>query len=117
MDDPSALPTWWCSAATPRVGFNLLCSEFIVAGIQNERGIYSWNRIAQGRNDPWIYSTYVDLRLGQVPNTAYMKLPSVVQEAIKNLGDTAFSIQQLLFDLSNAAWPRCPRSAASTTRC
>jgi hypothetical protein len=36
--------------------------------------------------------------MADVPGTAYDALPEDVQKAIKNLGDTAFSIQQLLFD-------------------
>ncbi len=110
MDDPTALPDMVeLSGDTARVGFNLLCDEFIIAGIQNEWGAYSWNRTAQGRNDPWIYSTHVDLRLGQVPNTDYSKLPADVQKTIKNLGDSAFSIQQLLFDLANAGLAEVPK--------
>ena len=110
MDNSTAIPDMVVLGGdSGRVGFKLLCSEFIVAGIQNEWGACSWNQTAQGPNDPWIYSTYVDLRLGQVPNTDYSKLPADVQNTIKNFGDSAFSIQQLLLDLANAGLGEVPK--------
>jgi hypothetical protein len=89
-------------ADTATVDYHLICSEFTVAALQNEWGTYSWMQKSQDPNHPWLYSATVDLRLGEVPGSAYSKLPQAVQERLKNLSGSAFSIQQLLFDLSNA---------------
>ncbi|CEJ59902.1 hypothetical protein PMG11_08502 [Penicillium brasilianum] len=96
-------------ADTATVKYNLICSEFIVAALQNEWGTYSWLQKAQDPKKPWLYSATVDLRMGEVPDSAYSKLPQVVQDQIKNLSGSAFSIQQLLFDLSNAGLSSAPR--------
>ncbi|KAL4973532.1 hypothetical protein BDW66DRAFT_153716 [Aspergillus desertorum] len=84
------------------VDYHLVCSEFTIAALQNEWGSYSWMRKSQDPNHPWLYSATVDLRMGKVEESAYSKLPEAVQKKIKNLSASAFSIQQLLFDLSNA---------------
>jgi hypothetical protein len=89
-------------ADTATVEYNLLCSEFTVAALQNEWGTYSWLQKSQDPNKPWLYSATVDLRMAEVPGSAYSKLPKDVKDKIKNLSGSAFSIQQLLFDLSNA---------------
>ncbi|KAF3400011.1 hypothetical protein F1880_008054 [Penicillium rolfsii] len=89
-------------ADTATVEYNLLCSHFTVAAVQNEWETYSWLQKSQDPNNPWLYSATVDLRMAEVPNSAYSKLPKDVKDKIKNLSGSAFSIQQLLFDLSNA---------------
>lgn len=101
--DPAKVPDIvGLRADTATVDYRLICSEFTVAAVQNEWGTYSWLQKSQDPNNPWLYSATVDLRMGEVPGTAYSKLPKAVQDSIKNLSGSAFSIQQLLFDLSNA---------------
>ncbi|KAF7128681.1 hypothetical protein CNMCM5793_003532 [Aspergillus hiratsukae] len=80
-------------ADTSQVLFNLLCSDFTVVG-----------RYA----------------LSTVDQDAYSKLPPAVQNELKNLSGTAFSVQQLLFDLDNAGLsstpsiPNIPAGSASS---
>jgi hypothetical protein len=94
---------------TSSVGFDLLCSEFTVCEL--EPGGYSgatWFTTSQPSGAPWIFSSKVDLRMSAVDQDDYAKLPAAVQQQIKNLGADAFSVQQLLFDLDNAALETVP---------
>lgn len=68
----------------------------------------SWFSQSQPAGNPWIFQSKVDLRLSNTPTTAYGKLPPAVQAQIKNLGSAAFTVQQLLFDLDNAALESIP---------
>ena len=91
------------------VTFNLLCSEFIVVQYTPSSG-YSpaqWLSMSQPDGNAWIFSSTVDLHLvqGQPP---YSNLPLAIQNQILNLGGTAFSVQQLLFDLDNAKLQTMP---------
>lgn len=96
---------------TATVGFNLLCAEFVIVNLVPGGGYTpepTWTRYDQQKDDPWIFNTTVDLRLSTVDQSAYSKLPPDVQQQIKNLGDSAFSVQQLLYDLDNAALESMP---------
>ncbi|BDT90369.1 MULTISPECIES: hypothetical protein [Nocardia] len=96
---------------TATVGFNLLCAEFAIVNLTPPGGYNTdatWDRFDQQKDAPWIFSTKVDLRLSTVDQSAYSKLPPDVQQQIKNLGDNAFSVQQLLYDLDNAALETVP---------
>ena len=88
------------------VTFNLLCSTFQVVLYNPGNGYYgtpTWTNISQPTDgNAWIYSALVNLNLTHVPGSGYAKLPPAVQKQIKNLSGTAFSIQQLLFDLTHA---------------
>ncbi|GGM23576.1 hypothetical protein GCM10010129_80010 [Streptomyces fumigatiscleroticus] len=95
---------------TSSVIYNLLCSEFIVVEL-NPGGGYSpptWFSQSQPSGSPWVYTSKVDLRLSTVDQSAYSRLPAPVQQQIKRLGPAAFSVQQLLFDLDNAALETIP---------
>ena len=95
---------------TSAVTYNLLCSQFQV--VQLSPGGYgppSWLNESQPAGSPWIFTSKVDLRLSDVSSTAYSHLPPAVQHQIKNLGSAAFSVQQLLFDLDNAALQTIPQ--------
>lgn len=87
---------------TAQVGFSLMCSEFTVAGIETVSVDRFFFQSSQTPANPWLFSTHVDLRLGDLTDSGYSKLSPEVQRKIKNLSDSAFSIQQLLFDLSTA---------------
>jgi hypothetical protein len=94
---------------TSQVTFNMCCSEFTIMSIQG--GGWSPFKTFKATQDPahpWIFSSKVDLRLNPVDKGAYSKLPSDVQAAIKNLGPDTFSVQQLLFDLTNAQLSTIP---------
>jgi hypothetical protein len=77
-----------------------MCSTFDVA--QLGAGGSTWLSASQPVDSPWVFTAAVDLRLADVPGDAFSTLPDQVQAQIKNLSGSAFSVQQLLFDLDNA---------------
>jgi len=85
------------------IGFNLMCSEFTIvqriAGNEDTPAI--WKNMSQPNDSPWIFSTKVDLRMTNDSNIS--NLSPEAQNKIRNLGNKAFSLQQLLFDLDSAA--------------
>lgn len=95
---------------TASVIYNLMCEEFQVVQYKPQSG-YSpaqWMNESQPAGKPWLFTSKVDLRLTTSDQSAYSKLPPDVRARIKNLGDMAFSVQQLLFDLDNAALESIP---------
>ncbi|THC89158.1 hypothetical protein EYZ11_011398 [Aspergillus tanneri] len=99
------------------VTFNLLCSEFVI--IQNTPGSSwtqgSWDVWTQGPGDAWYFETQVSLLTADLSkdlNTPYFNNhPDVkreLQNKLRNLSGTAFSLQQLLLDLSTAKMKRRP---------
>ncbi|OIV38049.1 hypothetical protein BIV57_07735 [Mangrovactinospora gilvigrisea] len=95
---------------TSAVIYNLLCSQFTVVEL-NPGGGYSpptWFSESQQPGKPWVFTSKVDLRLTTADESEFGKLPQAVQAQIKNLGPGAFSVQQLLFDLDNAALENVP---------
>jgi hypothetical protein len=97
-------------ADTSAVSYNLMCSEFDVVQYTPGGGYNppSWMNVSQPPGAAWLFNSKVDLRLTPFDGTDYSKLPPAVQAQIKNLGGNAFSIQQLLFDLDNAAQESIP---------
>ena len=95
---------------TSAVTFNLLCTQFTVVELDPGSGYSpaSWFSESQPSGSPWIFTSKVDLRQSLVGSDAYSKLPPAVQQQIHNLGGNAFSVQQLLFDLDNAALESIP---------
>ncbi len=94
---------------TSSVTYNLMCSEFTV--VEYKAGGFappSWMNLSQQPGSPWLFTSKVDLRLLTTDQSDYSKLPPAVQAQIKNLGGNAFSVQQLLFDLDNAALETTP---------
>jgi hypothetical protein len=112
MPDPSALPDIVVLGInTAAVTFNMLCSEFTVVQLTPGSGYVptpSWFTATQQPGAPWIYTANVDLRQSKLDNGAYSSLPPAVQAKIHNMGATAFSVQQLLFDLTNARLQSIP---------
>ncbi|RHZ70285.1 hypothetical protein CDV55_101765 [Aspergillus turcosus] len=91
--DPADLPDLvTLGADTSQVLFNLLCSDFTVVGTMD-------------------FASQVDMRFSTVDQDAYNKLPPAVQNELKNLSGTAFSVQQLLFNLDNAGLSSTPSIA------
>lgn len=100
------------------VRFNLLCSEFQI--IQNSPpsgfgAAGSWNVWTQPADVAWYFSTTVNLVYADLDselNTPYFnnnpKKKQELLDQLKNLGSGAFSLQQLLFDLDNAALQSIP---------
>lgn len=83
----------------------MLCSSFTMVQLKPGNGWAgpSWTNISQSPDSPWVFTAKVDLRLSTVDGSAYSKLPPDVQEKIMNVASQAFSVQQLLFDLTNAS--------------
>ena len=96
-----------------QVRFNMLCSDFTV--IQNSPpngwgGGGRWDVWSQPDGDFWSVSTNVNLKIADLDNelsTPYFQNHPQEKQAIldqlKNLSGSAFSLQQLLFDLDNAS--------------
>ena len=101
---------------TSGVQFNMLCSEFTVVQLEPGNGWAgpSWTNISQSPNEPWVFTSKVDLRLSTVDGSAYSGLPPDVQKQIQNLGSQAFSVQQLLFDFTNASLMTVPQISGVT---
>lgn len=95
---------------TSAVTFNLMCSEFIVVQLTPGGGYAppNWMNAAQPSGNAWLFTSKVDLRMFATDQSAYDKLPPAVQAQIANLGASAFSVQQLLFDLDNASLESVP---------
>jgi len=91
--------------------FNLMCSEFIVVQLVPGGGynpVPSWMNAAQPAGAAWLFTSKVDLRMFATDASAYDRLPAPVQAQIQALGGAPFSVQQLLFDLDNAALESVP---------
>jgi hypothetical protein len=96
--------------STSTAVFNLMCSEFTVVELSyGPRNQNTWLNQSQPSGDAWIFSSNVALQSLTVGSEQYNKLPPDVQKQINNLGANAFSVQQLLFDLDNAALESVPK--------
>ncbi|MCJ1243951.1 hypothetical protein MMC30_001148 [Trapelia coarctata] len=117
VPDPSKLPDIvTLGSDTSAVTFNMLCSEFTVVQLDpgNGWGGPSWMNQSQSATSPWVFTSKVDLRLSTVDASAYSTLPPDVQKKIMNVGSQAFSVQQLLFDLTNASLMTIPTISGTT---
>ncbi len=109
---PTAIPdVVGLGADASSVSYTLMCSEFVIVHLQPGSGYDptpSWMKVSQPPGKAWLFTSKVDIRLAPYGD-AYSKLPPSVQAAIKDLGDEAFSVQQLLFDLDTAALQSVPQ--------
>ena len=104
--EPTALPhIVELGSDTSVVTYNMLCSEVDVRFIDyGRRNNYKWRVFSQPPGETWAFQSKVDLRLSEtLDSSAFSKLSPEVKKQIKNLDGNAFSVQQLLFDLDNAA--------------
>lgn len=107
--DPAVVPDIVkLSADTRNVDFTMLCKTFKVVDTTSKiigNRVFTDINVASQSTDkegkPFIIKANVDLRIKNYLGE-HKDLPEPVRNAIKNLSDTAFSIQQLLFDLNNA---------------
>jgi hypothetical protein len=87
------------------VVFNLLCANFnIVTCNFGRQGLTSFQHFTQPNDKPWMFTSTVMLK--NIFNNT--NLPPAVQNQLNNLGPQAFSVQQLIFDLDNAALESTP---------
>lgn len=101
------LPDLVTLGSNSEVQFNLLCSDFTVVGFAGLMYEPSWLNQSQTPQTLWTFASQVDMRLSPYED-AYSNLPPAVQAEVKNLSGTAFSVQQLLFDLDNAGLSSTP---------
>lgn len=103
------------------VEFNLFCSKFTVIQNQPPAGWGqpgSWNVWSQPSGTPWYFTTQVDLVMTDLnkelntpyPNSHPDKNAALLRQ-LENLSATAFSLQQLLYDLDNAKMQNIPTIA------
>ncbi|KAF2964040.1 hypothetical protein GQX73_g9541 [Xylaria multiplex] len=117
---PKNLPPMVTLGSSARdVGVKLYCSQFTI--IQNSPpsgwgSPGSWNVWSQPSGTPWYITTEVNLVMADLDkqlNTPYFNNHPDEREALKrqleNLSGTAFSLQQLLFDLDNASLQDLPQ--------
>jgi hypothetical protein len=103
------------------VEFNLFCSKLTVIQNQPPSGwgsAGSWNVWSQPSGTPWYFSTKVNLVMADLDkelDTPYVSShpdeKAALLRQLENLSATAFSLQQLMFDLSNAALQTLPQLA------
>ncbi|KAG9197538.1 hypothetical protein G6514_001494 [Epicoccum nigrum] len=102
--DPEAIPDIVILGGDiRRVTFNLICEEF--DAVELSPGGYAaphWFHQSQEPGKPVIFESEVNLSQQIVDTSNYPSLPTDIKNALHNLSGTAFSVQQLLFDLSRA---------------
>jgi hypothetical protein len=98
------------SANGTAVAFTLMCSEFQVLQLVPGGGYNTptWMNASQPDGNAWLFTSNVNLQTLTTDPSAYDQLPPAVRQGVDNLGADAFSVQQLLFDLDNAALESIP---------
>ncbi|NMO53695.1 hypothetical protein HH310_21225 [Actinoplanes sp. TBRC 11911] len=111
MSKPETVPDIVELGPTGNVLYRLLCSEFELVNLDPGGGYSSpsWTSLSQEADEPWVFESNVELRFEDVEGSRFNKLPDEVKLQIKNLSGTAFSVQQLLFDLDNATLESVPQ--------
>jgi hypothetical protein len=91
------------SKGASAVSYRMLCKDFDIVELITEDDDNFWNVYSQAKQPkPWVFVAQVDMRLNSV-GSQFAGLPEAVQNAVKNLDDSMFSIEQLVLDLSNTA--------------
>ncbi|MFH8249074.1 hypothetical protein ACH3VR_01740 [Microbacterium sp. B2969] len=104
---------------TAPVTFNLLCSEFDIAGFNyGPRGSSKWINAAQPADDPWYFVSQVQLNNDVID--PHSPVPPAVQQKIQELIDSvgagAFSIEKVFLDLSTAMLLSAPTIAGISSK-
>ncbi|KIJ50139.1 hypothetical protein M422DRAFT_777184 [Sphaerobolus stellatus SS14] len=101
------LPGWvdLSGDKSSQVTFNMMCSTFQVCEMTyGPRGAIAWTNYSQTPSQPAIFQAAVNLDFTSAPvdtnSAVYTNLPNNVKQMIMNVGAGAFSLQQLLFDLT-----------------
>lgn len=108
FDDPSVLPPIVeLKEGTSGVIYNMLCANIQICELSYTADGPEWLAISQNdtREKAWIFQSKVDMRLD---TKEFQALPDNVKKGIKNLDGAMFDVQQLIFDLSNAALQNVP---------
>ncbi|GLA06303.1 hypothetical protein AnigIFM60653_006834 [Aspergillus niger] len=101
------------------VGFRLFCSEFSI--VQNTPGGWvpgRWDVWSQPLGESWYFETSVNLLMANLNDkldTPYLNdnpdVKAQLLEQLRNMSGTAYSLQQLLFDLDTAVLQTVPTIA------
>lgn len=101
------LPGWvdLSNDSSSQVIFNLMCSTFQVCDMEyGPRSATSWTNYQQTTSQPAIFQATVNLdftsRAVDTNSAVYQNLPTNAKQMIMNVGASAFSLQQLAFDLT-----------------
>lgn len=115
---PQTLPQVVTLNTATNAIFNLFCRQVTVVSIKYGRRGAIWNFFKQPgglSGKPWTMKMSVDLTIADLNeklNTSYFKnnpkVKTKLLRALDNLSGTAFSLQQLLFDLDNAVLETVP---------
>jgi hypothetical protein len=89
------------------VTYTLMFAEFVATEIiYGPRNSMKWVNKSQPSGQPWTFETLVDLNF---QDSDFTNLSPAAQQRLKDLGDPGmFSIQQLYYDLNNAALESTP---------
>ena len=88
---------------TSAVSYRMLCKDFDIVELLTEDDDSFWNVYSQATQEkPWVFVAQVDMRMNAIGSN-FAGLPDPVKNAVKNLDDNMFSIEQLVLDLSNTA--------------
>ncbi|RAH64670.1 uncharacterized protein BO66DRAFT_463627 [Aspergillus aculeatinus CBS 121060] len=111
--DPKTLSVVELGESAISVRFNLYCAQLTVVELTVGRhNTGKWNVWSQSSGQPWTIQTTVDLVVADLDDrldTPYFKQPNHhverdrLRNALTNLSGTAFSLQQLMFDLDNTS--------------
>jgi hypothetical protein len=96
---------------TMAVQFKLYCSQFTIVELIPGGGYTptaTFTSRSQPKDDPWVFVSNVNLSLSPVSNEGFGNLLPTVQAQIKNMSGTTFSMQQLLFDLTQTILSSVP---------
>jgi len=93
-----------------QVEYKMICKEFqIVERGYTPSGKLTYTNVKQDDNDPWMFTSYVDL----IKMFATENLPPDVKkkydELVARFGPNAFSIEQLIMDFNNAIGATSPK--------
>ncbi|OOG00709.1 hypothetical protein ASPCADRAFT_202544 [Aspergillus carbonarius ITEM 5010] len=115
---PKTLPPIVTLNSADNVTFNLFCRQVKVVSIRYARRAIIWNVFQQPEGpagQPWAMKMSVNLTVAGLDkelNTSYFNShPEVrdqLRKALVNLSGTAFSLQQLFYDLDNAVLQTVP---------
>lgn len=106
---PNALKIIEITSGNQTVTHRLTCAEFQIVQL-NVGFTTSWLNVSQQPGSAFIFKASVNLRFDQIDNIEDVPadIREKVKEAVKNKSSSAFSIQQLLFDLNTAALMNAP---------
>lgn len=113
---PKDLDIVTLGSSADRVTFRMFCSQMTAVQLKATRRRVVWNIFSQPAGAPWSVETTVDLVVAdldkELDSSTYLKTHPDVRQALRdallNLSGTAFSLQQLMFDLDNAILETVP---------